>query len=275
MSPPIRVSLEDVTLKLRVRGMRGNSSETMTTPAREVFVGGRIERALWGSHVVALQNINLTIRDGERVAILGHNGAGKTTLLRLLAGIYVPSSGVCNLTGERAALLNTNLGLSSEMTLTENVRVALALYGVPLKEINERIPEIIEFAELQAFADAPLKACSSGMKARLGFGIATSVEPDIFIVDEVFGAGDAQFIPRARRRLDRLFRGANTLVLSSHSLTVLREFCSTALWLEKGRVRQYGDLEEILKDYAAFCKERAAELTGAAPPNRTKSNIAV
>ena len=243
-----RVLLENATLKLRVRGMKSRPSPEERKPSK-TLVGGRIERALWGTHIVALQNVSLHIKEGERVALIGHNGAGKTSLLRLLSGIYTPSEGRCVVHGKRAALLSVALGLSPTMTLRENVRVALALYGIAFSDIEPMIPEILDFAELTEFAHAPLNACSSGMKARLGFGIATSVSPDVFLVDEVFGAGDARFAAKARARLERLFQDARVLVLSSHSHGILKAFCDRALWLEKGGVKAFGPIDDVMKEY--------------------------
>ncbi len=243
------VELDNATLRLQLRGVRSANGAGVRNQASAPLVGGRIERALWGSNIVALQDISLQIFSGDRVALIGHNGAGKTSLLRMLLGIYTPSEGRCLVRGRRAGLLSLNLGLSAEATLRENIRLALALYGLPFQEIEGKTPDILEFSELNHFADAPLHACSGGMKARLGFAIATSVSPDIFLVDEAIGAGDARFALKARERIDSIFEQTRVLILSSHSYSMLKQFCTKAIWLEKGRLKAFGPLAEV---YRAF-----------------------
>ncbi len=243
------VELDKATLRLQLRGVQSVNGVGSRSDAGAPLVGGRIERALWGSNIVALQDISLQIFSGDRVALIGHNGAGKTSLLRMLLGIYTPSEGRCLVRGRRAGLLSLNLGMSAEATLRENIRLALALYGLSFREIEARMPDILEFSELKDFADAPLHACSGGMKARLGFAIATSVSPDIFLVDEAIGAGDARFALKARERLDSIFEQTRVLILSSHSYSMLKQFCTKAIWLEKGRLKGFGPLAEV---YRAF-----------------------
>lgn len=244
------ISLEDVSMRLRLHRLRGaEATQSAGKKMQGQAVGCRIEHDRWGGYVVALENVTLDIKDGERVAVIGHNGAGKTSFLRLLAGIYTPSKGRCIVRGRRSCVLSPGLGMSGESTLIESIKFALALYGKPLDEIDAKVPEILEFAGLEEFAHVPLSACSRGMKARLGFSVATSTSPDVFLVDEAIGAGDVHFARRAQKRIKQLFEDSRVLVLSAHSGSILRRFCSKALWLERGQVRAFGPLDDIWEEY--------------------------
>lgn len=246
MSEPI-VSLNDVCLEFPLARLAANTVGMSSTA--QTSVGGRIEKTKRGSRLVALDQVSFELFDGDRVALIGHNGAGKTTLLRILAGIYSPTFGECKVVGRRSCLFSTGMGLNREAPLRENARLALVLYGMGHKKAKTLIPDILEFSGLTEFADMPLHACSNGMKTRLGFAIATSVEPDVLLVDEVMGAGDMAFAVKARERLENLFEQSRVLVLSAHSRKILRRFCNKALWLEKGRVREFGDFRPILRRY--------------------------
>lgn len=249
MTEPV-ITVENATLRLRLLGMQ-KSKKKKGAPAPSVKVGGRIVNALWGSHIVALDDVSVEILNGDRVALIGHNGAGKTTFLRMLAGIYTPSEGRCIVRGKPSCLFSPGLGLHQNASLRENARLALALYGTDFRRIESMIPEILDFAELTEFADAPLNACSAGMKARLGFAVATSISPGVFLVDEAISAGDKHFAKKASQRIESLFEQTRVLVLSSHSNRILEQFCNKAIWLEKGRLRRYGPLDEVLGEYNA------------------------
>ena len=241
------ISLKHASLQFRVRTTKRTGQIASPQQAK---VGGRLITTRNHAHLLALDDLTLDICEGDRVALIGHNGAGKYTLLRLLAGIYTPTSGTCDVIGKRSCLLSVGLGLSGEASLRENVILALTLYGETHKRARELLPEILDFAELTEFSDMPLHTCSSGMKARLGFAVATSVSPDVFLVDEALGAGDAHFATKSSNRLAKLFEDSRVLVLAAHSVSILKKFCNRALWLEKGRVREFGDLDVILKQYS-------------------------
>ncbi len=244
------VSLTNVTLRLPLQGMKSTDANSAASPASRI--GGRLIRHARGAEIVALDTVSFDLHNGDRVALIGHNGAGKSSLLRLIAGIYAPSSGDCVVHGRVSCLLSLGLGLNNEASLRENARLALALYGESFARADALTPDVLAFADLTEFADLPLHACSAGMRARLGFAIATSIEPDVFLVDEALGAGDMKFARQASERLNTLFRNSRVLMLSAHSTRVLREFCNKALWLEKGGVRAFGDLDETLDEYDAY-----------------------
>lgn len=241
------VSVKNVRLEFRLAKLN-SKSVGMSMPQLNA-VGGRIEQDKNGARLIALDDVSFELTQGDRVALIGHNGAGKTTLLRVLGGIYTPTSGSCTVEGRRSCLFSMGMGLNGEASLRENARLALLLYGLSHDQAEGLIADILEFADLTEFANMPLHACSNGMKTRLGFAVATSVSPDVLLVDEVLGAGDVGFAVRARAHLDILFKQSRVLVLSAHSRQILHRFCNKALWLEKGRVREFGDLGDVLERY--------------------------
>lgn len=245
--PVIQVENASVHLRVRGRGRAGTKGPRADGPRARV--GGRIEAGLFGAHVVALDDVSLRINRGDRIGLIGHNGAGKTSLLRMLAGIYAPTHGTCVVRGRVSCLLNPGLGLAGEASLAENTRLALTLYGMPSKRISNGIEDVLDFAELASFRNMPLSACSAGMKARLGFGIATSLKPDVLLVDEVISAGDAAFAAKAQARLDEVIADSRVLILSAHSSGVLKRFCDKGIWMEGGRVAHFGRLHRTLRKY--------------------------
>ncbi len=264
MSEPV-ISIKDLRLEFSLSRVTNKASFRLGAP-RKNAVGGRIVQDRKGARLVALDGVSFDIQDGDRVALIGHNGAGKTTLLRVLAGIYTPTSGTCEVHGRRSCLFSVGLGLNGEASLRENARLALLLYGLSHKEAEEKINDILEFAELTEFSHIPLHACSNGMKTRLGFAVATSVSPDVLLVDEVLGAGDVSFAVRAQARLSALFEEARALVLSAHSYQILQRFCNKALWLEKGSVREFGELNEVFRRYLDVMSDAEARERDAAEP---------
>jgi len=210
------------------------------------FVSNNTEAA---SHYRALNGITLQIRQGERVGIIGLNGAGKSTLLRVMCGIFEPSQGVAKSYGKISPLLDFATGLELHHTGIENIKIRLLFLGETIDTIEKKIPEIAAFAELGDFLHQPARTYSTGMFMRLAFAISTSIEPEILIADEVVGAGDAQFADKAKMRLDRLLSKGKTTVLSSHSMELIRLFCDRALWLENGRIRMDGEVEEVIAAY--------------------------
>jgi lipopolysaccharide transport system ATP-binding protein len=212
-------------------------------------VGGVIERAGRHSHVVALRNINLSIKSGDRLAIFGHNGAGKTSLLRIMAGIFEPSAGICMINGEVSALLSSNVGMSVQNTGRQSIRQACGMFNVPRAEIPDFERSVIDFSELGDFIDVPVSAYSAGMRARLGFAIVSTLDPDILIVDEVLSAGDQSFAVKASKRIEGMIERSHALVVSSHSAELMRKFCNRGLWLERGEIKVQGDFEHVWKEY--------------------------
>jgi len=199
--------------------------------------------------VQALRNINFSIATGDRLGLIGMNGAGKTTLLRTLAGIYEPVAGRVIVDGSVSALLDTQLGMNPELTGRENIMLRGLYSGLSRPHIRKLEEDVQEFAELGEFMDLPVRMYSSGMNVRLGFGLATAIKPQILLMDEWFLAGDAAFIEKARLRLEEMVRGAEILVLSTHTTDIVRSWCTRVMWLDQGRIRADGPPELVLEEY--------------------------
>ncbi|MET4807386.1 ABC transporter ATP-binding protein [Limibacillus sp. MBR-115] len=213
-------------------------------------VGGRLTRLIGSrGQVRALDSISFELNHGDRVGIIGRNGAGKSTLLRLIAGIYQPSAGTLAVEGRLSTLFTNRIGLNERATGRENIRLAGHLLGMSSAQIETLLPEIAAFSELEDFIDLPLRTYSSGMSVRLGFAIATALDPDILLIDEVFGAGDRSFQNKAQERVRRLIEDAGTLVLASHSSALLRRFCSSIIWLDHGELKAFGSTDAVLAEY--------------------------
>jgi lipopolysaccharide transport system ATP-binding protein len=200
--------------------------------------------------VRALSDINFSLKSGERLGLVGSNGAGKTTLLRVLAGIYEPVSGHVQIHGTMNALLDTSLGMNPELSGRENIMLRGLYGGLSGAKLAQLEKDVIEFAELSDFIDLPMRIYSAGMAVRLGFALATAARPRILLMDEWFLAGDAAFLEKARQRMEDMVRSADILVLSTHSVAIVREWCTRAIWLEKGRIRADGPVDEVLNQYA-------------------------
>lgn len=201
--------------------------------------------------VEALRGVSLRLRRGERLGLVGGNGAGKTTLLRTLAGIYEPVVGEVRVNGTIGALLDPNLGMNPELTGRENI-ILRGLYNqLPAQAIKILEDDVQAFAGLNEFLDLPVRFYSSGMVIRLGFALATAIRPQVLLMDEWFLAGDAAFMDRARLRMEDMVRGAEILVLSSHSNEVIMEWCTRAIWLDQGRVMADGPPDTVLAAYKA------------------------
>ena len=199
--------------------------------------------------VQALRDINFELAPGDRLGLVGGNGAGKTTLLRVLAGIYEPVAGKVLVEGRLTALLDPNLGMNQELTGRENILLR-GLYGglagAAMKALEE---DVRDFAELGEFLDLPVRFYSSGMMVRLGFALATATRPQVLLMDEWFLAGDSGFMAKAKVRLENMVRGAEILVLSSHELAAVRDWCTRVIWLDHGRIRAAGAAQEVLDRY--------------------------
>ncbi|MCD1645492.1 ABC transporter ATP-binding protein [Aurantimonas coralicida] len=199
--------------------------------------------------VEALADVNLSIADGERVALIGHNGAGKTTLLRVLAGIYPPQSGRLRVEGHIAPLFDIGFGMDPDATGYDNIRLRGLFLGLTRRQVEERVGDIADFTELGSFLDMPIRTYSAGMQARLSFAISTSIKPEILLLDEGIGAGDSAFIDKARARIQSFISQAAILVLASHSRGLLSQLCTRGVRLEHGRIIDDGPLEEVLERY--------------------------
>ncbi|WP_207188669.1 ABC transporter ATP-binding protein [Thiocystis minor] len=204
------------------------------------------------SIVQALQNINLSLKSGDRIGLVGHNGAGKTTLLRVLGGIYEPNCGRVSVDGSTVPLFDISLGMNQESTGYENIILRGLFLGLTRQQIKSRLDEIAEFTELGDFLDLPIRTYSAGMQMRLAFAVSTSVVPDILLLDEGIGAGDASFLQKARERLKHFTDQVSIIVLSSHSEELISGMCSQALLMEHGQIVKHGPTEEVLALYRAM-----------------------
>ncbi|MBV9250163.1 MAG: ABC transporter ATP-binding protein [Acetobacteraceae bacterium] len=199
--------------------------------------------------VQALKDISFTLLGGDRLGLVGPNGAGKTTLLRTLAGIYEPIAGTVRVSGTLNALLDSSLGMNMDLTGGENI-VLRGLYGGLSKPDIARLEEdVAEFAGLGDFLDLPVRIYSAGMMVRLGFALATAARPQVLLMDEWILTGDAEFMERARVRLENMVRGAEILVLSTHDPNIVQTWCSRVLWLDQGQVRADGPPRPVLEAY--------------------------
>lgn len=237
------------------------------TPGGMIVDALGLSRFLWwrsGEKKVfkALDNISINIKRGERVGIIGRNGAGKTTLLKLITQNYQASSGEVIVNGQIQSLMDQGVGFHPEFTGRENIRSALIYNGILGEEAKRCEQEIVDFVELGDFIDQPLKTYSLGMKARLGFAAATAIKPEILIVDEVLGAGDAYFSSKSAIRMKRLTSQGVTLLLVSHSNSQILQFCDRAIWLEQGRIVADGPALEVVKQYDVFIREMESEKLG-------------
>jgi len=201
--------------------------------------------------VEALRSVSLRFQPGDRVALVGSNGAGKTTLLRVMAGIYEPVSGTVTSRGRISPMFDIGLGVDGEISGYENIRLRGVILGLTPVEIEERMQDIVEFTELGDYLDIPVRTYSTGMMTRLVFAVATCFAPEILLMDEWIVAGDAVFISKAQRRIESFVQNASIMVVASHSLTLCRQFCNKAMWMEGGQIRAFGPVDEILDAYVA------------------------
>jgi len=205
--------------------------------------------------VRAIQNLSFKLEDGDRLGLVGPNGAGKSTLLRTLAGVYLPSQGHVEVVGKISTLLTTGVGMDYDDTGYDNIMTCGLLLGLSKEEVEAKRDEIIEFCDLGDYINMPMRTYSTGMMVRLSFAIATAIEPDVLLIDEVIGAGDARFSRRAANRVEKLMTKASVLVLASHGSETIRTFCNKALFLMGGREVFFGEVDEALEIYNKWIKQ--------------------
>ena len=237
------IQLEDVGLKFQVRRF-GRIS------LKDYLLHGMFRRSKKPSfEVQALENVNLTVGEGERLGIIGRNGAGKSTLLKLLAGIYPPTSGRRKVVGHISSLFDIALGFEHDANGWENIQYRGYLQGETPRSIRAKAAAIGEFSELGDFLNMPVRYYSAGMMVRLAFSIATAIDPEILIIDEVLAAGDMAFQVKARERMMALMANARAVILVSHDLTLLPSLCDRAMWLDHGKTQLLGPTEEVIAAY--------------------------
>ncbi len=212
--------------------------------------GGRLSQDLSGKVLVrALENVTLSVAEGERVGLLGRNGAGKSTLLRVISKVYRPTSGTATVTGSLASLIDISLGINPEATGRQNIFLRAAMLGIPKKEIRSRFDEIVDFSELGNFIEAPVRTYSSGMQMRLAFAASTTFTPDILVMDEWLSVGDQGFSAKAENRLQQVVNSSRILILASHSRELLERTCTRGILLEKGEVAMDAPILEVTERY--------------------------
>lgn len=201
------------------------------------------------SEFVALHGVSLEIQKGEVVGIIGRNGSGKSTLLRVIAGIYPPDEGEVHAAGDISLLAGLGTGFSQHQTGRENALLYGSILGHSEREMNEKIDEIIEFSELGSFIDEPLRTYSAGMKARLGLAVASAINPNILLIDEVLGVGDPNFREKSKKKILDMVKGASTVVIVSHSFGLMTDICDRVVLIEKGKVEFVGKPQDAVKRY--------------------------
>ena len=254
MKKEFAIRLQDIILRLPVKRQLPHRTQRTVNQqsAKPILIGGRLNFDHGSSGTVtALDGVSITIVNQEKIGVIGHNGAGKTSLLKIIAGIYFPTSGRLETKGNISTLFSNSSGVNLEATGLENTLLCGLTLGMSRKDIKDRIPDIIEFSELGDYMYMPMRTYSAGMRARLLFAISTCTRPDIFLMDEVIGIADGRFHMKAKERLNLLMSSANVLMLASHSIEVIRDFCSKVIWLEHGRIRKFGSVEDVLREYAS------------------------
>ena len=227
-----------------------SSSRSLTNSLVSAATGGRVSADKSGNVTVkALSEIDIEIKSGDRLGVVGHNGSGKSTLLRVLAGIYEPTAGTVTREGRIASLIDISLGINPENTGKENIYLRGQLLGLKKKEISKNFDEIVDFADLGDFINLPVRTYSSGMLLRLAFAVSTSITADILIMDEWLSVGDEAFAEKAQQRLDRLVENAEILIIASHSKTLIETASISSLWLDHGNVRELGKTNEVSSRY--------------------------
>lgn len=214
------------------------------------YIFKTIKREIQYNEFWALKNVSFSVEKGDRVGILGLNGAGKSTLLKVISGVFKPTEGHVDKHGKMVPLLELGAGFDPQYTGKENIYLYGAMLGYTKKFIDSKYDEIVEFSELQKFMDVPVKNYSSGMKSRLGFSIATVVEPKILILDEVLSVGDAKFRKKSEKKIMSMFDSGVAVLFVSHSLEQVQRLCNKAMILEKGKLIAYGDIDPISEQYS-------------------------
>ena len=236
------ISIKNVSMKFNL-GIDKNFS------LKKLFISFLSFKKKKKSYFWALKDLSFEVKKGEVVGLVGSNGAGKSTLLKGVAGVMKPTSGVVTCLGKICPMLELGAGFDMELTARENIYLNGAVMGYSKEFISSKFDEIVEFSELSDFLDVPVKNFSSGMMARLAFSIATVVEPDILIVDEILSVGDAAFQEKSSKKMQEMIGGGTTVLFVSHSIEQVKELCQNAIWLDKGEIKAIGNISDVSTAY--------------------------
>lgn len=241
---------------------------------KSAFVGGNLFSSLSPDQIfTALDDVSLTVEKGETFGVIGSNGAGKSTLLKIIAGTTKPTTGEAQVKGKISALIELGAGFHPEISGRENVFINGIMLGLTRAQIRDRFDEIVRFAELEEFIDAPVKTYSSGMYMRLGFSVAIHVDPDVLLIDEVLAVGDEAFVHKCLDKIAEFKRRGKTILLVSHALDTVRRLCDRAVWLNGGRVEVIGDPPRVVDAYLAWVARKEEEELAAAHQRRAASSL--
>ena len=242
------INLNKTVIKVNDVGMEFNLSQEKVDNLKEYIIK-LLKRELLFQEFWALKNISFEVKKGDRVGIIGLNGAGKSTLLKIISGVMKPTEGTVKINGKLVPLLELGAGFDPNYTGRENIFLNGAMLGYTKEFLESKYNEILEFSEIGKFINVPLKNYSSGMRARLGFSIATMMEPEILVLDEVLSVGDAKFKKKSEERIMSLFDKGTTVLFVSHSVYQVKRICNKAIWLEHGKIIMEGDVEEVCAAY--------------------------
>lgn len=240
----IAIQLNNVTVRFRI------PHENIPT-LQEYAIRWLKRRSVSFTDFNALNNISFSIKQGETVGIIGANGAGKSTLLKVISRVIRPTHGRVFLRGQIAPLLELGAGFDYEMTGRENIFLNGAVLGFSRKDIASRLDRIVEFSGISDFIDAPIRTYSSGMVARLGFAVATDVQPDILVIDEILSVGDADFQKKSAERILQYFKNGSTILVVSHNPDAIRQLCNHAIWLQHGAIKMMGPVDKVISYYSS------------------------
>ena len=247
-----------ICIRVKNASVRFNMAAEKVDNLKEYFVK-LVKRELHFKEFYALKDINITIHQGESWALVGENGAGKSTLLKLICGILRPYKGNVWVKGNIAPMIELGAGFDGNLTAKENIYINAAVLGFKRKFIREQYEKIVDFAELWDFMDLPIKNYSSGMRARLGFAVATVVKPDILIIDEVLSVGDAAFQAKCRARIKELMAQGTTLLFVSHAKAPVMDLCEHAIWLDHGEIKKIGATRHVYWAYEQHLNQKRKE----------------
>lgn len=245
-----KISLTNVSVEIPVFDVSATSLRKLVLGG----IGGQFNRAGSQVQVSALKDLTFEANDGDRVGVIGRNGSGKTTLLRVLSDVYPPTRGSVEIVGRVSPMFDATLGMSADATGMENIRICGMLWGLTNDQITQGVEDIVAFTELGEYLNVPVRTYSMGMLLRLAFAIATLREPEILLLDEVIGVGDAAFFQKAYARLKSRVRQSRILVIASHGEQIIRDLCNKVLWLQNGALVAYGDVDTV---FAAYRREIA------------------